>query len=256
MRERREQLISKFPEKDLDAILVSSPENRQYLSGFTGSAGYLLVSKGQAVLATDSRYTEQAANQAASWDVRQVRAGWDWLLDWLDETGARRLGFESQEMTVAAYESILEALKQRDSLSQVSLVAASGMAEDQRTVKDSQERAMLQKAIDVSDAAMQAVCPQIQEGMTEREVALAHGSRHARPGRRQHQFRHNRRRRAPTAQWPTTIPQTAPSAWESPSSSTWAPGSAATAPTLPAPSLWASPTIPSARCTTLCSALN
>ena len=152
-------------------MLVSAPENRQYLSGFTGSAGYLLVSQDQAVLVTDSRYTEQAANQAADWQVRQVRSGWDWLLDWLDETGVRRLGFESADMTVASYESILDALKQRDSLGQVSLIAASGLAEDQRTVKDSLERAMLQKAIDASDGAMEAVCPQIQEGMTEREVA-------------------------------------------------------------------------------------
>ena len=171
MRERREQLVSKFPDKELDAMLVSAPENRQYLSGFTGSAGYLLVSQDQAVLVTDSRYTEQAVNQAAGWQVRQVRSGWDWLLDWLDETGVRRLGFESADMTVASYESILEALKQRDSLGQVSLIAASGLAEDQRTVKDSLERAMLQKAIDASDGAMEAVCPQIQKGMTEREVA-------------------------------------------------------------------------------------
>ena len=171
MRERREQLIAKFPDRELDAMLVSAPENRQYLSGFTGSAGYLLVSKDRAVLVTDSRYTEQAANQAADWQVRQVRSGWDWLLDWLDETGVSRLGFESTDMTVASYESILKALKERESLAEVSLVAASGMAEDQRTVKDSRERAMLQKAIDASDGAMEAVCPEIREGMTEREVA-------------------------------------------------------------------------------------
>ena len=171
MRERMDQLVAKLPEQDLDAMLISAPENRRYLSGFTGSAGYLLISKEHALLVTDSRYTEQATNQASQYQVLQVKSGWDWLMEWLEETGSKRLGFESQNMTVATYNNLLDALKQRDSLSQVSLMATSGLAEDQRTIKDEQELAMLQKAIDASDAAMEAVCPEIREGMTEREVA-------------------------------------------------------------------------------------
>ena len=171
MRERMDQLIAKLPEKDLDAMLISAPENRRYLSGFSGSAGYLVISKDHALLVTDSRYTEQATNQAPQYQVLQVRSGWDWLMEWLEETGAKRLGFESQNMTVATYNNLLEALKKHESLSQVSLMATSGLAEDQRTIKDEQELAMLQKAIDASDAAMDTVCPQIREGMTEREVA-------------------------------------------------------------------------------------
>ena len=100
-------------------MLISTPENRHYLSGFTGSAGYLLLSQGHAVLVTDSRYTEQATNQAPQYQVLQVRSGWDWLMEWLEETGAKRLGFESQDMTVATYNNLLEALKQHDSLSHV-----------------------------------------------------------------------------------------------------------------------------------------
>ena len=171
MSQRIEGLVAQLPEKELDAILISGPENRRYLSGFTGSAGYLVVSPSEAVLATDFRYTEQAAAQATDFRVVQARGGWDWLVELLKETGHKRLGFESQSMTVATYESILEALRQEEALAQVSLVASSGGAEKQRSVKDDAELAMLQRAIDASDAAMEAVCPQIQEGMTEREVA-------------------------------------------------------------------------------------
>ena len=45
-------------DKELDAILVSSPPNRRYLSGFTGSAGYLLISRSESVLCTDFRYLD------------------------------------------------------------------------------------------------------------------------------------------------------------------------------------------------------
>jgi Xaa-Pro aminopeptidase len=171
MSQRTGDLAGQLQEKELDAMLISAPENRRYLSGFTGSAGYLLISQKRSVLVTDSRYTEQAAAQAPEFQVVQSRGGWDWLLEFLKETGHSRLGFESQTMTVATYDAILEALRQDETLAKVSLIPASGSAEMQRTIKDGDELAMLQKAIDASDAAMEAVCPQIQEGMTEREVA-------------------------------------------------------------------------------------
>ena len=171
MKERVAGLLSRLPERDLDALLISAPENRRYLSGFSGSAGYLLISNSQPVLITDSRYTEQAAKQAQDYRVVQARGGWDWLIDWLKETGVKRMGFESQNMTVATYDALIDALKKEGSLGDVSLIAASGMAEEQRTIKDNDELQLLQKAIDASDAAMEAVCPEITEGMTEREVA-------------------------------------------------------------------------------------
>ena len=172
MKDRPHRLVAQLSERELDAMLISAPENRRYLSGFTGSAGYLLLSTGNAVLVTDSRYTEQATGQAPDYRVVQVKGGWDWLMELLKENGIKRLGFESQHMTVATYNDLLDAVKAKEDLGQVSLVAASGITEALRITKDSDELVSLQKAIDASDAAMSAVCPTIEEGMTEREVAL------------------------------------------------------------------------------------
>ena len=172
MKDRLDRLVAQLSERELDAMLISAPENRRYLSGFTGSAGYLLLSAGKAVLVTDSRYTEQATGQAPDYQVVQVKGGWDWLMELLKENGIRRLGFESQHMTVATYNDLLDAVKGKEDLGQVSLVAASGITEALRITKDPDELVSLQKAIDASDAAMSAVCPTIEEGMTEREVAL------------------------------------------------------------------------------------
>ena len=38
-------------------------ENRQYATGFTGSAGVVLISADQAVFITDFRYVDQAKSQ-------------------------------------------------------------------------------------------------------------------------------------------------------------------------------------------------
>lgn len=171
MTDRLDRLVTQLPERELDALLISAPENRRYISGFTGSAGYLLIAPDRAVLVTDSRYMEQATKQAPDFQVMQVRGGWDWLLELLKETGIKRVGFESRDMTVATYNALVDALKEEDTLGDVSLIATSDIAEEHRAYKDQEELAMLQKAIDASDAAMQAVCPTIQEGMTEKEVA-------------------------------------------------------------------------------------
>ncbi len=171
MKERATHLASLLLERELDAILISAPENRRYLSGFTGSAGYLLVTPERKVLFTDSRYTEQAGNQSPHFEVIQMRAGLDWLLGALKETGVKRIGFESDNMTVASYNRVLDAIKEDEALGGTSLIATSGITEELRIFKDKEELAQLQKAIDASDQAMELVCPAIEAGMTEKEVA-------------------------------------------------------------------------------------
>ena len=167
---RLEKLREKLLEKELDAILVSTPENRRYVSGFTGSAGYVIVSRDAAVLSTDFRYTEQAGIESPDFEVVKIGADWSWLLELSKEMGTKVLGFESQHVTVATYRQITEALKEQAPQSP-RLVATTGIIEGLRSSKDSEEVTLLQKAIDVSDTAMSAVSSTIRPGETEREVA-------------------------------------------------------------------------------------
>ena len=171
MQSRLATFVAKLPEREVDAILVSGAENRRYLSGFSGSAGYLFIADERAHLATDFRYTEQAMAQATHFNVEQIKPGWDWLLTQIKESGAKRLGFESQAMTVAVYNSLSKAISEDSDLSGIELIPFGDLTDDQRSFKDSDELVMLQRAIDASDLAMEQVCPIIAEGMTEREVA-------------------------------------------------------------------------------------
>jgi len=171
VKDRVTRLAAQLPRRELDAILISAPENRRYLSGFTGSAGYLLITPQRQLLFTDSRYSEQAGNQSPHFEVIQMEPGFDWLMDALSKTGVKRVGFEGDNMTVASYNRMLDAIKEREDLGGLSLIATSGITGELRAFKDQDELAQLQKAIDASDRAMEAVCPAIQAGMTEREVA-------------------------------------------------------------------------------------
>ena len=90
MKMRLDRLREKFPALELDAFFVSSPENRRYLSGFAGSAGFFVISRDAAVLATDFRYTEQAALQAPDFRVDRISGGMGWLPELFKELGVKR----------------------------------------------------------------------------------------------------------------------------------------------------------------------
>ena len=171
MSERLKRLRNKLQENALDAFLVSSPENRRYLSGFTGSAGYLVISADAAILATDFRYTQQAQNQSPHFQVVKTGGDWSWLMDILGDLALKKTGFESTHLTVAAYQGITKAVQESSLNPKPSLMATTGITEGLRTVKDPEELALIQRAIDVADQAMDAITPTIQPGETEQEVA-------------------------------------------------------------------------------------
>ena len=171
MSERLQRLRQKLTANSLDSFIVSSPENRRYLSGFTGSAGYLVISENAAILATDFRYTQQATNQSPDFTIVKMTGGWAWLNDVVNNLKLKRLGFESSHLTVATFHSLTNAIKESSLTPKPSLISTTEMTEGLRTVKDSDELTSIQRAIDVADQAMDLVTPNIQPGDTEQEIA-------------------------------------------------------------------------------------
>ena len=166
---RIERLRGTFAGQELDALLISSSENRAYFSGFRGSAGYLWITPSDTMLATDSRYTEQAKGQALDYRVVQISSGLDWFKTAAAESGARRIGFEDGSVTVALYNSLGEQLKSLDPAPE--LVPIGGTASQLRAVKEPDELAIIQRAIDLADIAMETVGARLRPGMTERDVS-------------------------------------------------------------------------------------
>jgi Xaa-Pro aminopeptidase len=164
---RLTKLRQSLTEKNLDGILITDRINRRYLSGFTGSAGTLLISQDRALLATDFRYYEQVEKQAPDFELAKVeKALTDLLPGLLGELGVRRLGYEGDDVTVELYGQLSDALPEG-----VEFVATSGIVRGIRAEKDAQELATLQHAIDLTDAAYAHIVQFAQPGMTEREVA-------------------------------------------------------------------------------------
>ena len=165
MNQRVEGLIQAL-EPGLEGILISSPENRRYLSGFTGSAGVLIITPETARLATDFRYYEQVRQQAPEFELVEVSQRVEPVLAReLAALGLERIGFESAAITHETYE------RWRNALSSVELVPTTGLVEGLRAVKDESELAAIAEAVRIADEAIEQMMDTIRPGMTERQVA-------------------------------------------------------------------------------------
>ena len=168
---RLEALREALSERGLDGLLVSQPASRRYISGFTGSAGLLLILPDEAILATDSRYTAQARSQAPGFRV--VEATGD-LARWLPpllEGKARALGFESEHLTVASYRDLLKARRKLPPDLRPRLVPVRGLVEGLRARKTAAELEAIRRAAALADAAVAHLERSLRPGMSEREAA-------------------------------------------------------------------------------------
>ena len=153
----------------VDALVVSNLTNIRYLSGFTGSAGLLIVAPGRSVLITDGRYADQAPQQvtAARSAVEIEIAGSDQdRVVSATLASARRVGLEADTVTWATQRRYAELLGTAE------LVPTRDVVEHLRICKDAGEIERMTAAAHIADAALAEVAPMLSACPTELEFGL------------------------------------------------------------------------------------
>ncbi|ALS28422.1 Xaa-Pro dipeptidase [Paenibacillus sp. 32O-W] len=166
MTNRVDALRAKLADQGLEAMLVASPYNRRYLSGFTGSAGMVLITSQDAWLLTDFRYTVQAKEQASGFAVEETPSPLDTVRRLLTEKGIRSVAFEQAHVTYTEY------VKWGQALGDIELTPADGIVESLRMVKDETELAVIRKAAKLADDTFAYILGLLKPGMTEKDIAL------------------------------------------------------------------------------------
>lgn len=151
--------------KGLDAIIASKPENRRYLSGFTGTSGFVLILKDKSVFITDFRYVGQATEQCLNFNIEMVNQERG-LHTIIGEQGISRLGFEDDFMTYSDYAVF------GSELPNVEMVPLEGLLTDLRAVKDEFEIEQIRKAASIADKAFEHILSYVKPGVTELSVGL------------------------------------------------------------------------------------
>ncbi len=150
-------------QKGLDAIVVLSPYNRRYLSGFTGTSGSLLITQDTKQLITDFRYIQQANSQAEDFEIINQNGPMINKINELIQHGNyKNVGVEADLITYNEYQAL--------NTDEVQLSSIEGVIETIRMIKDDFEIKQIQKAADIVDETYEHILKWVKPGMTENEV--------------------------------------------------------------------------------------
>ncbi|ARF12748.1 Xaa-Pro dipeptidase [Sporosarcina ureae] len=160
-----EKLRKLLKEQQLDALVITNPYNRRYMTNFTGSAGTAIVSQDDAVFITDFRYMEQANDQLSGYRIVQHTGTMiQEVANQVKEMKIETLGFEKEDLSYSQFEVYTEHVKTK-------LVPVAGLVEKLRLIKTPEEVTVLKQAAAIADAAFVYICSVIQAGKTELEIA-------------------------------------------------------------------------------------
>ena len=165
---RADRVADRLAAEELDLLLVTDLVNLRYLTGFAGSSGLAVLGPDLRRFLTDFRYAERAKDEVHGFAVEpapsELRAALE--MGWPD--GELRLGFEDQSLSVRRHAELRESIPDR-----IELVAAGGLVEAERAVKEPSEIAAIRAAAALVDEIYAWLREWGLVGRTEREVAQA-----------------------------------------------------------------------------------
>lgn len=152
-----------------DAVIITSPENRRYFTGFNSSDGFLVITQGEAVFFTDSRYIEAAQNQISACKSVLLKRVNETIAPYLKEKGINNIILETERLTVAELNNLKKAfdfctVEAKEELDEI--------INKLRAVKTDEEIENIKKAQKIAEDAFNHILEFIKVGVTEKEIAL------------------------------------------------------------------------------------
>ncbi len=166
--QRRHAVVRDLKADGVDAVLVTNPVNVTYLTGFTGSSGYLVLTPKATVLVSDGRYEEQIREECAGLEVHirpDDKTTPEAAGEVLTKAGAKAVGFESHHASYALVESLKAAAPK------ATFAPLPGRVEALRAIKDPSEHQHIREAIKVAEKSFNMFKVLIRETDTEKDMA-------------------------------------------------------------------------------------
>lgn len=159
------RLRRQMEQAGISAFLVTRREDVRYLTGFTGSAGSLLVASGRPCLITDFRYKLQARLETKGVTVLiQKKDFFTALLDAVEHLDADRLWFDESALTVQD----LKKLKKQG----LTLRGHTDLVGTLRRQKDVHELANIRLAVKRAEKSFRELKRYVMPGVREQELGL------------------------------------------------------------------------------------
>lgn len=163
---RNRHILRQSLDRDgIDGLLITDLANVRYLSGFTGSAGFLMITKRHFIFVTDFRYQEQARKQVKGFTIRiQTVERTEFIKKLTQGYSIRRLGFEGQSINYSTYRKLRAG--------GLRLKALTDSVETLRLVKSNEEIRYIRTAVQRAENAYKRLQPFIRTGVSEEELAI------------------------------------------------------------------------------------
>lgn len=172
--QRRGKLRKAFRKRGADAMLLTDEVNVTYLTGFTGDDSYLLVTRDNAVMLSDSRYAEQLEDECPDvrLDIRRTPTTMlEALIKVIGAAKVKNLAFEADSLSFDRYSVYSSAL------ADVEWAPTTGIGLGLREIKDKEEIAEIRNSIRIAERAFGVIKAEMRLEQTEKEVA--HNLEHA-----------------------------------------------------------------------------
>lgn len=164
---RLTKLRNKMNELSLDAVIVLDELNQHYLSEFAFTDGFLFVTRVNAYLVTDFRYYEMALNKAnKSFEIVMPENRKEFLSKIISDEGIKTIGFEGGSVSYETYRRYCDEYPSNE------FINIGDTIEVIRQIKSQDEIEKMQKAQDITDAALASLLKVITPNMTELDVAV------------------------------------------------------------------------------------
>ena len=161
--------LQKFLKNNFEAIIISSPENRRYFTGFPSSDGYLVVTKNDAVFFTDSRYIEAAQKSVKNCRAQKLTRVSNEIKDYIREKNIIKIYTERNRVTVSDYDFF------KTVFSPCKVTASKKLEKETdniRRAKSDEEKECILTAQKIAENAFEHILTFIKPGVTEKQIAL------------------------------------------------------------------------------------
>lgn len=177
--ERRKKLNKLLKEKNYDVVLIDSPWNLYYYTGFTGGEAMLVMpvnvnySSEDIRLITDSRYYEQVEKECP--DIELVRLDNITYIQALEDMCEKLYNMNNKangKIVIEGTMSLSRYIKLKDIWGEKRLVVDSDTINECRMIKDEGELDLLRRAESIGDEAFTHILNFIKPGISERDISL------------------------------------------------------------------------------------
>ena len=152
--------------KDTAAVLITSPHNMRYFSGFSGGEGAVLFAFDKKFVFTDSRYIEQVESETTDFLLTETNDYLGSACKILNENCCRKVFIEDNEISARDYDRISKALGNCE------IVFGSEKINTLRMVKTDEEIEKIREAEEIGSKAFEHILDFIKPDVREKDIAL------------------------------------------------------------------------------------